>query len=110
MEVTLAYEQGILRSPDLTRIQQWALFYYVKSQERAKRTVKSDELDYLAFFSNPDLWSEMNKKKEEAQAEESLDTVAPDFNELEELLRRMESGATLVADDIEELGDEEGWQ
>jgi hypothetical protein len=42
--VEIAYEQGILSTPNISKIQRWALSYFINETKRAKAELKAEEL------------------------------------------------------------------
>lgn len=105
MEVSLAYEMGLLRRPDLNRVQYFALAYYIVSKRREESERDSrTTMDFMSF-TNPQLYQAINTVEDD---EETMDmSVTPDFGEFEDMIARMERGVPMVETIYQ--GEEDGW-
>ncbi len=102
--VEIAYEQGILKSRHITRIQRWALSYYLWDKTRilGKRDTENWK-NQLFIHDRPTFEAIYNPKEDESTVIDENGNVVDneqglnDPNEIESILRSL-SGQLKVAD------------
>lgn len=102
----LAYETGVLRQPDLSPVQRWALMYYLNWDTERQERQRSEVLKTETFIHNPKRYIELfAKPMEEIIAEQESAPIAPE--ELDDI------DAWLATVDKKRVGrpldDDEGW-
>jgi uncharacterized protein YecA (UPF0149 family) len=99
--VRLAYEKGLLSRRNLTRVQHWALLYWMWMDRRTK---KEDERAFLiqqTLNLNPDQWVELGYREEmmkalgitdepEEQGEDFIPFTPEDEDAIEQFLRQQD--------------------
>lgn len=98
MSIALAYEMGNLTHNSLTRIQQWALSYYLimRKRERGEElkilSELKQEVKKLTFVTNPKLVREIEERLEANDpAEESVPVKASELGDFESLLAGLDN-------------------
>ena len=96
MAVALAYEQGFLSKEGLTRLQQWALSYYLVMQRRRENEhLKAigdlrGEIHKLSFITNPKLYDAINKPETADSEEESMPISASELGDFDKMLDQLD--------------------
>lgn len=99
MAVALAYEQGFLRKEGLSKVQQWALSYYlVMMKRREDEQLKSigklkTAIDELSFITNPKLYDAVVEAKRgdaPSSEEESMPISASELGDFDKMLDQLD--------------------
>jgi len=96
--VDLAYESGALKG-DISRIQYWALAYYLASRRRDEDERAELERKWHAFFADRKLYEQVFKKDVDEE-EQSADLNLSDMEEAERMLAELDRrGELTIAED-----------
>lgn len=85
----LAYESGALRG-DISRIQYWALAYYLVSRRRDADERAELERKWHAFFADRKLYEQVFLKDQEDEEEQSAEFDYGDMEEAERMLAELD--------------------
>lgn len=85
----LAYESGALRG-DISRIQYWALAYYLVSHRRDADERAELERKWHAFFADRKLYEQVFLKDQEDEEEQSAEFGDGDMEEAERMLAELD--------------------
>ena len=97
---------GLLKNPELNRVQYWALAYYLTSRKRDFNAAQEKlTLDLMAFL-NPQAYQAIMADPEDDPDFMDM-SIPPDFGEFESIIDKINKGGTMRSEIIQ--GDEDGW-